>query len=273
MAALFTGKVKVSFFFLDGNNYGWSENFYYEGEDNAAIAAAKLMLPTRLALLGTDCRIAYIRASDIGVRGDSQIYVPSIREGTGTAADGLSDIANTDLVIRVEALASFTIRRVIYMRGQPDLECSQGGFYTPSPGFIRAFNQWDKAMGVNNFQIYASAFSNDVNITGVTQAANGQITLALAGPCPQTYPGQINVFGVRKNPALRGRHSIAFAPVGNSVTFNSTHFVRPFLGGGVVQAVSPTLAIWGSSQVIRCSHRISGRPFDSPRGRQLASSR
>lgn len=266
---------RCTFFFKDSAGYGWTETFHSNQPDlTKVIGAATDILPFRTALLGLGVQITYLRASDDLVKRDSLVKTVSARAGKQTSLDmGPADIANTCLVIRLEQDALH--RRTLYMRGIPDLLVDDNKGYKPNAQWSTAFDAWTAALTVGGWAMRnKSGVIPTFVITGIAQnPVNGDITITTAAAHGLAQNQAYSIRGVKGPTFLNGSGSIFSVPSPTTFVVKSTQILSTWQGGGTVGSVGFTLNPILNAQVVRASHRISGRPFDAPLGRRKARRR
>lgn len=267
--------IRATFFFEDVNKHGWSETIHNLAADlTTAKTRANNLMRHRRNCLGSSARITYIRVSDDLVKRDSEVIINPVgdqlsRVGPATQAD----IANTSLVVRIQA--NPLARRTLYMRGIPDDCVTNSGQYSPSPSFVNAFDSWAFSLIQDQWACRSrDGTTPRHNITSVTQdAVTGLVTLTTGTPHGVVMGVPFVIRGVKVGTALNG----TWLPVAIVDTDTLRIILKTILPAGVNQGtialLGYTLAPIIDAKVVRVSHRISGRPFDSPRGRRKARAR
>lgn len=262
--------IRATFFFEDDNKHGWTETIHTQKPDlTTAIAAARALADLRRNCLGDTARITYIRVSDDLVKRDSKIHtVPSGDGTTRTTGATAADIANTAVIVRIEA--SPLARRTLYMRGVPDEVVTRSGKYTPTGGFSNSFDMWANDLIINNWACRSRDGTNPLHtITDITQvAATGVVTITTIDAHLFELNTPFVVRGVRGAKVVNGTWTPFSIPSATTVTIKITSLIGTYTGGGTAAKLGYILAPITDVKVIRVSHRNAGRPFDSPRGRR-----
>jgi len=267
--------MRATFFFTDDNGYGWTETYFNNAGDlPTTMTRARALLPLRIKCLGLTSGPSMIRVSDDEVKRDSQIYIIASGDNRNKDPDaGPSDIANTCLVVRIEA--GPTIRRTLYMRGIPDGIVLNSGVYSPTPDFGTAFTRFANALGQNGWSIKSLGIVNPVlTNTNIVQPALGQeIRITTLGAHGLAINDTVVIRGVRGASYLAGQHRV-FAKIDDTnYSILSNRVLPELFNYGTTQKYSFRLTGISNAQVIRASHRIAGRPFSAPRGRRRAQTR
>lgn len=259
-------------FFHTDSGFGWSEVLWQsKTADIDALTACRAVVPDRVALLASNCQLDYIRVSDPTVVGDSASTYIAPGDGRNKAIIEIGDYSNTCVLVRFVNNNYPRARKILFMRGQPDVIVDSGGLLNTVGNWGRNFIVWGYSLIRNGFQILTMTYSNPVSPTAVTQdATSGQITFTCDITNVGPYPGMVNLTKFRLNPALRGNHSLAASPAGGNFKINSKKLLRPYNGGGIVRSI-----VWNSVPIVsfeaeKVASRKSGRPFGLPRGRQSA---
>lgn len=266
---------KATFFFKDNNAYGWTETYHsLLGSLQGVMDQAFNQLTLRTPLLGDGAQCVYIRVSDDLVKRDSLVRVVTARQGKGGSLGlGFADIANTCLVVRLQHNELF--RRTLYMRGIYDAIVDDNGRYQPTAAFTEAFQLWAASLKNNNWAMRNKKRDTpSFNIVAIAQnPINGEITITTAAPHGLLQNQTVLIRGVKGPTFLNGASSVFAVPSPTTFVLKSNRMLSAWLGGGIVSASTFELHVINTAQVVRASHRIAGRPFDSPRGRRLVRSR
>jgi len=268
--------IRATFFFKDTNNYGWSETIHNLAQDLTQVMtrAASLGI-SRRNLLGDSARLVFIRVSDDLVKRDSRVtQIPIGDQVTRLGAATAADIANTNLVVRMETDSPIK-RRTLYMRGIPDNIVTNSGRYTPDGGFANAFELWAaKILGDSWALRTRDGTQPPHNITLALQdPATGLVTITTADAHGFALTEGILITGARGATQINGTFVPFSIPSATTFVIKLSQLIQPYSGNGVVRKLGYVLGAITDSQVMRVSHRIAGRPFDSPVGRRRARTR
>lgn len=262
--------MRATFFFKDTNGYGWTETIHSKKDGiTTTLAAAVSLLPLRRDLLGSTAFIDFVRVSDDLIKRDSKIYVvPPGDRGTRISAQTGADIANTNLVVRLDA--DPTHRRTLYMRGVPDEAVITSGKYVPNDVFQAAFETWVRELVTNDWAVRSR--DNLVTVFAISgytfNAVNGTVTFTTVGNHNFGVNTAVTIQNLANSARLRGNWAIFGIPT--ATTFDiKVNFIPPaYSGGGQVSRIAYVLNNIVTGEVRRASHRITGGPFDRPRGRK-----
>lgn len=266
-------RIRLTYFFKSVRGYGWTETFFStRGTLTAALLDAKALLPLRVNMLGTFSSCPYIRVSDDEQKRDSQIYSVPSGDQTGKLPDlGSSDIANTCLLLRIEA--TDFVRRSLALRGIPDNIVLDSGAFVPTAVFTTALAAYVNAIKAGAFAVRSrepiGATADFLGIGNMT--ANGDVTIVCTLPHGWLVGNQINITEVTGATQVRGVHKILAVPTAESFTINIKRVMKAWTGGGKAYRLGYALNAITNALPIRVSHRNAGRPFDAPRGRRLVS--
>jgi hypothetical protein len=272
MAALIRG----TFFFKDQQDYGWTETIYsLQPTLDTAMAKAQLLLVKRRDLLGNTSGLVQLRVSFDDHQRDSLVYpVPVFDQTTKipTDAEG-SDIANTCLLVRLATSA--VVRRSLSLRGYPDNIVTLSGQYSPTAGFRTAFVAWANELtnglwGIRTKDPAALTVPLDNVIQNV---ATGEVTITTHAPFVVVPNQAITLRAIRGPNTMNGTWRVFNVINPTNFTVLTRTLIRPYLGGGIATVAQFNVTPINSGIVIRVSHRIAGRPFDSHRGRRSARPR
>jgi hypothetical protein len=268
-------QIRATFFFKDDNDYGWTETIHNNAGDlRTAMVKAQALVPVRTACMGLTASLVYIRVSDDLVKRDSLVFQVPVANSRNKPFDaGDSDIANTCLLIRLEASA--LIRRSLYMRGIPDNVVVKSGQFVATPGFQQALVQWGAKLVLDGWSIRSKdPLSPTVAINNVVQVpATGVVTITTGAPHLLALPAIATIRGVRGSVEVDGSWQVLGIIDATNFTIQLHQLIRPWTGGGSVSKNQYLITGINNVIAVRASHRISGRPFDSPRGRRKARTR
>jgi hypothetical protein len=259
-------------FFQSDRGYGWTETWYSAGANYFQVLnAAKAMAAARVQMNGVNTALTFIRVSDDELKRDTLVYavpVPDQRP-TGLLTQA-SDIANTALVLRLEA--SPTKHSQMYLRGLPDDICTLGGRYTPNPLFLLALVNWQNVVTIGGWSLRGQNTPSplDPTIANVGQPdIDGNVLITTNAAHGFLVRDLVKITGLIGGSGVRGTHRISSVPAATEFIIHAPRVGSRYIGGGRVTKIVYSLALIIAMQVLRVSHRIAGRPFDSPRGRRL----
>jgi hypothetical protein len=265
--------LRATFFFEDTNKHGWTETIHSTAADlSTLLAAATRLSQKRRDLLGLTAGLTFIRVSDDAVKRDSKInHIGFDDTKSRTSESSASDIANTCLVVRLDA--NPVVRRTLYMRGIPDAVCASAGRYIPTPEFRTKFDEW---MALITTEGWACRTKDDLipvyTISNVTfDPVTGLATITTTAPHLFTLTDPIEIKGVRGCTAVNGKWNIFALAGAETFKIKLGVLLPPYGGGGSVNKIGFKLVNITQGEVRRVSHRLAGRPFDSPRGRRKTS--
>lgn len=265
-------RLRATFFFKDSNGYGWTETIHSQKPDLTSImAAAKDLIVPRRNMLGNTAYLVFIRVSDDLVKRDSLIYqVPAGDQQSRGSPEGSADIANTSLVVRLQS--NPTVRRTLFMRGVPDGIVTQSGKYTPSGAFDQAFTDWLALLQTGQWACRTkdNAVLPHVITNVVQDLATTNTTITTLDNHGLTVQDPVTITGVRGAKEVNGTWPLFSVPTPTSVIIKVPRIVSPYGGGGLLAKIGFLLFPIVDGEVRRVSHRIAGRPFDSPVGRRKA---
>lgn len=268
--------IRATFFFKDSGGYGWTETIHNAGADLTTVLPRALSLATtRRNMLGSTARLTFIRVSDDEVKRDSRvIQIPTGDQTARLGPDASSDIANTALVVRMET-ASPVKRRTLSMRGIPDGTVSNAGQYTPDGNFSNTFMLWESKLKTDGWSIRSrDGLQPPHNILTAVQApTTGVVTITTGDDHDLELGKPLLITGSRGAPQINGTWIPFAIPSLTTFQIKITQLMGIYDGGGIVKKLGFVLNAITSAQVMRVSHRIAGRPFDSPVGRRRARSR
>ena len=268
-------QIRATFFFKDDGGFGWSETIHSSKATLASVETSAIALASRrIACMGNSSHLVFLRISDDLVRRDS--LIDKISPGSTTnpnPAAGGSDSANLCLLIALKS--GSMVRRSLYMRGIPDNCVTDSGQFTPSGPFTNAFNSWSQMILADGWAIRSrDPLAPTAVIVGLTQApGTGLITVTTLLPHGFQPNDSVSITQVKGATTANGSWSIFSVPSTTTFTFGSFQLLPPWQGGGLARKGAFTINQIDTVQANRVSHRISGRPFDAPRGRRKARSR
>lgn len=268
---------KGQWFFTQGNA-GWSETHYVTQETSAnAMIRAVNMIPPRVALLGgpgaNAPTLRQIRVSNIAIQRDSFVWVVAPADGIAPNPISVADIVHTCLVIRLNSTDLY--RRSLMLRGIPDVVISNNGVFNFDPGYMARLDAYEVALIAQGFGMLAAAkplgmpLIANVTASGITNAGVLITTVAPHGLVTGDTVRIVSTPGISQTggATIRGRWQVAAQP--DPLQFAVVGTLPPtgtYLGGGRYYKITMEVRLYTSGEVVRASHRITGRPFDVPVG-------
>lgn len=269
-------QIRAQFFFKDLNGFGWSEALDSTLQNMTAVFnKAVALIPLRVQMLGTTSYLQYVRVSDQLVKRDS--LIASITYGDGRNTDtSVAGSASANLALLLRLTASDTSRRLMYIKGFPDNCESDSGVYTPTVKFRAAISNWKDSVLDGSWAVRSKddALNPPHLITAATQDnVTGNVTITTADAHGFSIDKPIAIAGVKGATQLNGRWSIQAITSPTAFRLHLTAIIDPYVQAGTARllgfAINPILTM----QLLRVTHRIAGRPFDSPRGRRRGKKR
>lgn len=269
-------QIRATFFFKDTNGYGWSESLDNTLQDLTAVRdRAATLAPLRVQMLGTTANLVYIRVSDQLIRRDSRIIRLSYADGHNNDSS-VAGCASATLALLIRFEASELSRRLIYVKGFPDNCESDSGAYTPTVKFRAALENWLTEIVGNNWAIRSKdpGLNPAHLITGLTQdLVTGNVTVTTGDAHGFAIDKPITISGVRGAIQMNGVWNLAAVSTPTTFRVHMTQIIDPYTSGGVARLLGYSNNPITGQAVLRVSHRIAGRPFDSPRGRRRGKKR
>lgn len=266
---------RFTMFFDNVQGAGWSEtHFATDGVQlPALIDSAQAVVAARAFGLGGGAHVTYVRVSDDAEQGDSLIYTPYARDGSGGGnGDGDADYGGTAINVRLQnKQAPYKTRGSIQLRGIPDVWVFRSGAVNYNTKYPRFIDAYIKALQAAGLGLRKTTTIGAQAITGITQnVETGVIVVAtsIAIGANAFPPGNIvNITKLRGMGSVRGRHSVLTVGPGTTVSFRSKRFLQKYLGGGQIGVLDSSWAAIQDYKTIGVTHRKVGRPFDAPVGR------
>lgn len=264
--------------------FGWSEKFNMlassfqaaidASADNTILAARQALLGAAAAAGGYSATLNSVRISDVAVKRDSVVRVVNA-QGAASPTNDTADIPNTCLVVRMNLSSDpngvgSLYRRTLYLRGFPDGLVSNGGKYTPTAGWVTAFTLWVNLLRDRSFGTIVS--SKEEPLLNIMAAANDGANTLFTTDVNNNFPNGRQVhFTGQKPSAIFGTYKTVYQVAGQPAQFRvlGQNIVGVPTTLGQVNLVASAFGyIVGTPQVVRASHRVTGRPSDAPRGRR-----
>jgi hypothetical protein len=264
--------MRATFFYKDSNGFGWTETFHNNLATYAGvIAQVQRLMPLRLALLGSNASLVYVRVSDDDVTRDSQVISIAESVGVGTWR-GVSALADVCLLVRCTPNPATTaqVRKILSMRGIPKAVLGAGDVYTPISAWNVAFRNWADEIANGAWCIKATdRLIVPQVITNVAQVvATGVTTINTAGNHGLLPGGGVRISGVSGASQVNGVWNVLGTPSLTSFTIQVPLIVGAYVGGGTARGIGYRLWVIFNVKDERVSERKAGRPFDSPHGRR-----
>lgn len=270
---------KVNFFFTIGK-YGWSETYYTLTEEylDAKVRALSLA-ERRQGTLANDVTFAALRISDDNFPGDSDVFVPTLTTPKigKIALDAPFPEADFPFVAGlIRAQAGLKYRRQLYLRGFPDEATHPLGDdgRIIQGNFLRALNLFVTLLGGGTWSLKAlskEAVPGRVNILnaipnttvgGVTDVTTDQ---AIGGV---GVGDKVRIYGTNRSWKINKIQTVvAFANRTYSLN-TTTATIEAWNRKGTAKKASYIYPAINSAVLLRFTHRDTGRPFDSTRGRR-----
>lgn len=262
--------------FMQLGPYGWSEHLHSTKQSLAEVATeAETLTPFRLKMLPRQARITYIRISDdLTFRDSSLIDENAAGQGLASSQPILNSTAvETCALLRITA--GTRLRRSMFLRPVPDAVGDNGVRTITNSAFLAAFGVW---------RAYVQDPARGWAIKGLDPTLPDLQIVAISAPGAPRVFTTVGAHGLSvgmivrfRGPwdfgfSLSGVFKVATAPTNFSFTVEEAAPIPgTYLGGGFVRRVSRSVFQIQSAFILRVSFRDTGRPFDSPRGRQAKS--
>jgi len=269
---------KLSYEFEQGK-WGWSENFYIQ-RDNLSLATtaatATPLLNARAALLGNNPAtgtanpsLTAVRISNYGLQRDSTLVYLN-QPGT-FAVGGMPDIPNTCILVSIKSKypgdPTARYRRSLYMRGIPDDMVTLGGKFVPTGLYSANFSAWCTQL----FNMTAGTIAKRVDANAImnTLIENvGADVVVTTGAAHGLESGDIaQIYGVKPSGVFGGEFQVIKVD-NNKYKILAKQLVGTPTWYGSTSKAGLVFAPFDELRMLRAGHRDTGRPFDSPRGRQ-----
>jgi len=265
--------IKIAHMFQFGNT-GWSETFYRD----IALSAfnidtyASSLYTLRRPLLSPQVSIVGVRASDLD--NPRQVKIKRVNWAgnfsPGVLTPGTDQVDQPFVAVLCAMGSSNGFRRVIYLRGVPDLVTDTRYRVIIDAPWVGKFNAFATWITGGTFSCYTQKPSDNPpnNISNITVVAN-KIRITAYGHGFSTSE-TVRISKLVSSPVLNGIWKMRkidddnFDLVGSDTALNAI----PFDFGGIVKSQRRTLdTIISMGQVKTTSHKV-GRPFDLPRSRR-----
>jgi hypothetical protein len=271
---------KCSQFFTQGR-FGWSESHYGTFADHAtALAALDSLRQFRVQLFGKDIsatppadnpRLEFARVSLDTVAGDSLVSEYTDNAQVNPVDVGEADIPHTCLLVRLEA--GTANRRSFFLRGLPDWVTKGGGQFISSGNFSARLRGFFSALVAPRSPFGIRVPTTPLVLAGTIDTANtvgvSNLVLVNTFAAHGLLVGDTIAIKGRGIAWLRGRHRILGVTGPTGFTIDITRPAGQVIGQPKVYKLNPFVVQPYTTWVPeRITHRITGRPFDLPRGRR-----
>lgn len=256
---------------------GWSESLINltAADVPAALDEARTLAFVRARMLGGYVTLPYIRASRLGVRGDSRVEpgIPSVA-GPPERATGASvnpcDIPQATVMLRMEAVDPlFIARRTFHMHGSPDKV--HDVILDPmhqDAAWNAAFTTWKNLLVSGTWGMMAldrTVANPAVNVVDVNVAPPHLITTA--GNHGFVVGDLVVATRIGAEPRnVSGVFQVASVPSPTTLTFLLFPAITAYTGGGELRKNSRVQVAFSSVNYRRLGTRKVGRPFDVAHG-------
>lgn len=264
-----------STWFFELGCMGWSESLYVDATThNDALFVAQLYRADRVNMLSKPGRMTFIRISDNAIQGDAQLTAIPKKDGQAFALPFPSAAAWQTALVRMNT-NDFLNRRNMFLRGIPDSD--EGNRVDFPPGglklgaaFQKAFNIWKlglKTTGWKFLGIDATVpFQQITNITAVLPGVPIILTVDAHG-----IPDGSKVL-VRGVQGMKGINTQWFVTVPSANLLSLVNSENEVTGvhkfGGEVRLTTIIPHLIDVANVIKLTHRQTGRPFGLAVGRR-----
>lgn len=267
---------------MEIGNSGWSESWYFQGEDYTPAGVKAGLLNTlgqaRAQGLGKFARVAYLRTSDVAVARDSDVGVRNYTSTpfSGTNPDHRADNPSNCWLMRTEANAG--ARRSFHTNGGPDFWFSRDAAGTPNvDASLEGFRQYYQAALISvgaRLQVLDQDKGNNPFLSAVNVInVGGFCAIRLRNIGTITVGDFIQTYGFRNyRPSFSGRFLVTAltGEFGRDVVIN-----RPynFTAEGDHTRAGVRLVLFNYQPVtalvlLRPAVKKVGRPFFQPVGRR-----
>jgi hypothetical protein len=261
---------RITCFFEVGGD-GWSESIHSSLTNPVnVVTQAQLYATYRMQLAPQAVDLVHVRISDDQIFRD--IYLDPFLlplSGTYSAGPTVSNLPPWNaLLLKMQAIASPTINRNLFLRGIPQDQVS-GNAFTPTPSFLAALNAYRSYVTSGGFAIKGKDLSQVKqpiqSVSSVGSVVMGSAIPGLTGVKPNN---QVEILGVPRS----------LVPIRTYLTntfTDASHFtLRAWpatvnLGAtGYFRLNLPVLNVIGVAVTAGITERRVGRPFGQPRGRR-----
>jgi len=265
-----TVNARTTFFFEDGK-YGWSESYFSQPASvQAARAAALLIAPKRIALLGTGPVFAAIRVSDADIERDSLITLAADIPTGKDRREEASDVPYSSWLCQLSNGTRY--KRPLYLRGCPDIDITDPEDAAAHGVFKKAWAAYVAALIAGGYMLRVLLRGTDNPSKKITDvfgdAAGFKVTTAAHGLVNNDV---VRISGVKGSTVPKGKYTVRKVDDDN---FVALHLPAPgavgYTGGGEWTKQIIGFKPVTEGIIVRQTRRATGRPFDSPHGRRKA---
>lgn len=268
---------KSVYIFAGGLN-GWSELWYQNRSTivDCREPAEKVALKRQL-LLGKGCQLEAIRISSVEKPYKSFLF--PVNPQWASESEPVADTAWNTLLGRMHS-PNLTYHRVVQLRGVPDdwiiRSGVTGNFSLAASPATTPFNNFRASLAANGHLFAARSqeppFDAFVDVTAFGKTVGGKLTATAAGVGggPGSFVTFSDVTGFGASTYAKGRHKVTSNAAGVLTLDTSIpDDVQPIAWGvGKVRRYERTFVLVGSNELLRVSHRDTGRRFFVTRGRR-----
>jgi len=270
-------KHKVQFIFGSGGN-GWAELWYVDTSTvAAALDKAKLVVPARNSLLGIGCFIEAIRVATVDKPFKSRpisVFLPP-----ASSLPPADTSWNTILGRAFDATGNY--KRVVQLRGVRDEWIVRNADGTPKPPADNSvcLSYWNTYMQALKTQAFmfkvrddVGAMGTEINVTSFGKDGSNRLTAVASGVTggPGDYVTLSGVTGIGASQFTKGRIKIR-SNNGTDLVLESNvgaDIVPEGWSPGKIRRYAPAYPIVEDGEMLRYSHRDTGRRFFVTRGRR-----
>jgi hypothetical protein len=267
---IFAQSVGNTFANINGQTWGWTENYVNDHPDlSAAINDVSTLANRRFRMLGRNSTLTFVRSQSLA---GPRITRLARLQLFGMSDNGDSDIPNTAILYRGNTVLG--VQRSYLVRGVPDMYVEQGGGFFPLPPWTDRSAAFFGALTVQGRGSVVQVLGVPQVIQAVTGYPEQQVaTIGVTDGTQFTRGGFINIKGPRTAgaPQIRGKHKVIDV-TGNIVSIKMPFAISPIYDV-IAKALSaypvvPTYTPYASFEERYSTHRITGRPLFLPRGRK-----
>lgn len=267
---------KVIHAFRSTNYGGWTEVYYWSGEDAAAaMTAARELAQLRRRCLNVFSNIAYVRVSNTDRQRDALFHAYLGDSGQGTCGQDWGEEEGlvsepTQVAVNVRLFSGPTGWRSMLVRGVPDTALTSSGDLAQGTPFITGLRAW--ANGCKRFAIQKiqHGVASVINaMTLVSGKLHQIITDApIAGIPPgrliyiSRYSGVSNLAGLWRIRVGMGNNQYMVYP---KARLNAGTYPTPTATANAVTYQYPAISDY---EIIGVTSRRTGRPIYLPRGKR-----
>jgi hypothetical protein len=266
---------KVSWFFKQ-RTYGWSETFYITKANSLEVGnAVAFVIAKRVAMLGgaigdnSSPYLSEIRVSDVAIQRDSRVLHVSPADGAPANPVGFAD--NPNLAILLDWYSGDLYRRQQYLRGNPDSLVAANGIKVPLPVWDNLFTAWKNIVIAQQFGILATTRPPEATailIENFVYAVDTPVQMISTAPHGLVDQDTVRIINAPGTTGLRGSWVVKVVNPTTVSLLGTTGLHGAYKGGGKFYKKVFTVKPFTKCDVVEATHRITGSPFDRPRGRR-----